>query len=47
LESDGNNTTGDIEAAINAANAAMQIDVAPLTYNINNEVVVENPSPPR
>ncbi len=43
LESDGNNTTGDIEAAINAAIAAgVQIDVAPLLYNINNEVVVEN-----
>src|SRR5437764_1037992 len=40
LLSDGNATMGDTEAAINAANAAgVQIDVAPLQYNIANEVV--------
>ena len=42
LVSDGNQTTGDIEAAISAANAAqVPIDVLPLSYNIKNEVLVE------
>ena len=40
--SDGNATIGDCEAAINAAVAAgVQIDVVPLRYNVQNEVVVE------
>jgi Ca-activated chloride channel family protein len=47
LTSDGNVTTGDLEAAINAAVAAgVQIDVAPLRYDIQNEIVVERLNAP-
>jgi uncharacterized membrane protein len=47
LVSDGNATTGDLDAAVNAAVAAnVQIDVAPLRYDINNEVVVERLNAP-
>ncbi len=47
LVSDGNATLGDTDAAINAANAAgVQVDVAPLNYNIENEVVVERLNAP-
>ncbi|MGB7159794.1 MAG: hypothetical protein WBD40_17135 [Tepidisphaeraceae bacterium] len=39
---DGNQTAGDIEAAINAASAAnVQIDVMPLEYNVQNEVLFD------
>ncbi|HEV2293585.1 MAG TPA: hypothetical protein VGR35_07000 [Tepidisphaeraceae bacterium] len=39
---DGNQTTGDLEAAINAAAAAnVQIDVMPLEYNVQNEVLFD------
>jgi uncharacterized membrane protein len=42
LVSDGNATMGDLDAAIDAANSAgVQIDVAPLHYNIDHEVIVE------
>lgn len=45
--SDGNSTMGDLDAAVNAANAAgVQIDVAPLTYQIQNEVIVESVNAP-
>ena len=47
LVSDGNATMGDWEAAVNAAKAAgVQIDVAPLRYNVQNEVVVERLNAP-
>jgi uncharacterized membrane protein len=47
LMSDGNATMGDWEAAVNAAVAAgVQIDVAPLRYNVQNEVVVERLNAP-
>ncbi|HYO07566.1 MAG TPA: VWA domain-containing protein [Tepidisphaeraceae bacterium] len=47
LVSDGNATAGDHEAAINAAIAAgVQVDVAPLNYNVQNEVVVERLNAP-
>src|SRR5688572_28116146 len=47
LISDGNATMGDWEAAVNAAKAAgVQIDVAPLRYNVQNEVVVERLNAP-
>ncbi|MBC7782396.1 MAG: hypothetical protein H7144_01040 [Burkholderiales bacterium] len=39
---DGNQTTGDLEAAVNAAVAArVPIDVMPLTYDVRNEVLVD------
>lgn len=39
---DGNQTAGDIEAAITAAAAAnVQIDVMPLEYNVQNEVLFD------
>ncbi len=39
---DGNQTTGDIEAALSAAAAArVPIDVMPLTYDVRNEVMVD------
>lgn len=39
---DGNQTTGDLEAALNAAAAArVPIDVMPLTYEVKNEVLVD------
>lgn len=39
---DGNQTTGDLEAALSAAVAArVPIDVMPLTYDIKNEVLVD------
>ncbi|MEO6437183.1 MAG: VWA domain-containing protein, partial [Tepidisphaeraceae bacterium] len=49
LISDGNPTTGDLEAAIAAAQAAgveVQIDVAPLRYDVKNEIVVERLNAP-
>ncbi len=47
LVSDGNATMGDTDKAINAANAAgVQIDVAPLSYHIQNEVVVDQLNAP-
>jgi uncharacterized membrane protein len=47
LISDGNATLGDTEAAINAANAAgVQIDIVPLRYDVQNEVVVERLNSP-
>src|SRR5205085_6562691 len=47
LVSDGNATTGDTDAAINAANAAgVQVDVALLKYDVQNEVVVERLNAP-
>ncbi|MEA2711613.1 MAG: hypothetical protein QOF78_4214 [Phycisphaerales bacterium] len=47
LMSDGNATMGDWEAAVNAAKAAgVQIDVVPLRYNVQNEVVVERLNAP-
>jgi Ca-activated chloride channel family protein len=39
---DGNSTTGDLEAAIASASAQhVQIDVMPLRYDVNNEVLME------
>ncbi len=39
---DGNQTTGDLEAALNAAaSARVPIDVMPLTYDVRNEVMVD------
>jgi len=39
---DGNQTTGDLEAALSAASAArVPIDVMPLSYDIKNEVLVD------
>ncbi len=39
---DGNQTAGDLEAALNAAAAArVPIDVMPLTYDVRNEVLVD------
>ncbi len=39
---DGNQTTGDLEAALNAAVAArVPIDVMPLSYDVRNEVLVD------
>lgn len=39
---DGNQTTGDLESALNAAAAArVPIDVMPLTYDVRNEVMVD------
>jgi hypothetical protein len=39
---DGNATTGDLEAALNAASAArVPIDVMPLKYDVRNEVLVD------
>ena len=39
---DGNSTTGDLESAINAANSAgVPIDVMPLKYDVENEVLLE------
>lgn len=39
---DGNQTTGDIEAAIAAANSAnVPIDVMPLSYNIQHEIMID------
>ena len=39
---DGNATTGDLEAALNAASAAhVPIDVMPLKYDVRNEVMVD------
>src|SRR4051794_1709668 len=42
LVSDGNSTTGDVDAAVNAAGAqGVPIDVMPLNYDVKNEVLVD------
>lgn len=49
LITDGNNTAGDLDAAVAAAQAQgvnIQIDVAPLRYDVRNEVVVERLNAP-
>ena len=47
LISDGNQTAGDIEGAIAAANAQnVPIDVMPLSYAVQNEVMVERVAAP-
>src|SRR3954468_11348650 len=47
LISDGNQTAGDLESALSSAvSQGVPIDVMPLTYNVNNEVLIDRLSAP-